>query len=91
MAERNDGGPAFPGQPSYGMPGGVEIAHGQQGMSLRDYFAGQVVGHIAHGLINDHASFKQIEANPAAAVQRVAETSYALADAMLAAREAARG
>jgi hypothetical protein len=63
-AEKTDGGPAFPvdqaGEPRW------------SGMTLRDYFAGQVVAVI----------LKRHPGEPA----RVATTAYEFADAMLAAR-----
>lgn len=62
-----DGGPAFPVSDQ-----GV---HGTFGMSLRDWFAGQVLaGHaLTTHRLQPHA--------------RVAEKAYAIADAMLKARE----
>lgn len=37
--EINDGGPAFPAQPIYRSPHGMEIAQEQSGMTLRQYAA----------------------------------------------------
>jgi len=67
MSEIKDGGPAFPRE-DYQINGG---GLGQQGMSLRDWFAGQALNDACrrHG----HA--------PAAA-----ERAYEIADAMLRAR-----
>lgn len=67
MAEQiNDGGPAFP---THGTMGEVV----QEGMSLRDYFAGQVIGHFA-GM-------------GGGAYVEDAALAYQIADAMLAARK----
>ena len=66
----NDGGPAFPCE-SYGLKNGKETTVPAQGMSLRDYFAGQaLVGMLA----SNSRSW-------------CAEDSYVYADAMLKARE----
>lgn len=71
MSKKPDGGPAFPNMP--------EICHGNEGMSLRDWFAGQaVVGMMA-------AKVAQATSNTAA--QILAKSAYLLADAMLAERE----
>lgn len=74
-----DGGPAFP-IPSDGRTHGTEI-----GMSLRDYFAAKAMaakiqawGHHTH---TDRNEFERCD-------RHVAERAYAVADAMLAAREA---
>jgi hypothetical protein len=66
-----DGGPAFP-RPMVGSDVVGLVDAGAQGMSLRDWFAGQVLASEA------------IEAPP----ERAARNAYAYADAMLAAREA---
>ena len=64
-----DGGPAFPG---------VYREVGLAGMSLRDYFAGQVLsGEAANG---GWDGTKEME-------KRIAEWCYKQADAMIAARE----
>ena len=70
----NDGGPAFPVDDRYHADGRV---HGSNGMTLRDYFAGQSILGLA--LQTD-----TIDSN-------VAQWAYALADAMLAARERKEG
>lgn len=75
MAIKN-GGPAFPRpafSPSFPYQGGE---HGQQeGMSLRDWFAGQAL----QGLLAGNHELTIIS-NP---IPRVAEEAYAYADAML--------
>jgi hypothetical protein len=81
VAER-DGGPAFPrvgegfGNPRYDAPG----------MTLRDWFAGQAMAAALGAFLSDpkgqpDARNKDI----------IAASSYAIADAMLAAREADHG
>ena len=70
-----DGGPAFPTTApleSWGDP--------NKGMSLRDWFAGQV---LAGYLANPRAIIQSIPA------KETARACYQMADAMLAAREAA--
>lgn len=75
MSER-DGGPAFPEAIAVGPAG--DVYPGFSGMSLRDWFAGQALtGLIAH---------------PSAegSVQSITQWAYDYADAMLAARAAAK-
>ncbi len=66
----NTGGPAFPSHGSMG-----EVTH--QGMTLRDYFAGQAL-----------VAVSAMYCNPDAMGRKIAITAYDIADAMLAAREA---
>lgn len=70
--ERKDGGHAFPRAGYYG--GGREY----DGMSLRDWFAGQAL----EGLAAYPGREKEVNGP-----ERFARWSYAIADAMLAARE----
>ncbi|WP_117075316.1 hypothetical protein [Klebsiella pneumoniae] len=69
MSKENNGGPAYPTQ-------------GYEGLTLRDYFAGQAM----QGWL---ASYPESEQHPVATYSenRVAELSYLMADAMLKARE----
>lgn len=78
MNKTNNGGPAFPLQSI-----GPEFAPGYAGMSLRDYFA-------AKAMAGWLASYPPDTLHPASRGKEgdVAEMSYALADAMLRAREA---
>lgn len=78
MSERNDGGPAFPVLEEYAQfndsLGRYEdhyAPHG--GMTLRDYFAAKAMPRVVPDHIYEPAT--------------VAEEAYALADAMLKARE----
>ena len=74
MSNTNTVGPAFP-FPAYTYPNG-EINHGEDGMTLRDYFAGQA-------LVGLLAGRQPSNAYPP---EHIAETSYALAEALLKAR-----
>lgn len=77
MSERDDGGHAFPS--TFGDRGG---------MSLRDYFAGQVIGHLAAAVF-ELGSEKSADTQKAAELMMMTpKTAYELADAMLAARKA---
>ena len=70
---KDNGGPAFPVFPETGA--GHAVAH--QGLSLRDYFAAQVIaGVLAHGIPTDASDRKF-----------VADHAYLFADAMLEARK----
>ena len=70
-AQTKDGGPAFPLQSI-----GPEFTPGYAGMSLRDYFASQIIGHLCVSELRQEKS-----------TQQDAAYAYAVADAMLAARE----
>jgi len=70
-----DGGPAFPESASGPYPNG-EIVLGRPGMSLRDYFAGMALSSMDYGWFGRSTR-----------IQEMASESYAIADAMLAARE----
>lgn len=69
----NDGGSAFPGQPKDAQ--GYPIAPMEYGMSLRDWFAGQALT----GLLPQPAE-------PEYGPLHFAKASYAMADAMIEAR-----
>ena len=87
----NDGGPAFPmpiasynatGQPNQdSVAYAAEVYPGGQGMSLRDWFAGQALA----GLLAQGA--RRAETCRPAEREWYASTSYFIADAMLAQRE----
>jgi hypothetical protein len=73
-AEINDGGPAFP-QAGHTLPSG-NYEWPVEGMSLRDWFAGQALaGLVFH---NDYGARSDDE---------IANGAYAYADAMIAARK----
>lgn len=72
--EKNDGGPAFAAHAISGMDGSACI---QEGMSLRDYMAGQQL-----------IAFRAHPANERIGhLDSVAEYCYAMADAMIRARD----
>ena len=83
MEKVNNGGPAFPREDyqANGYDKGFEKL-GQEGMSLRDYFA-------AKAMAGWLASYPESCTHPIVAgnADEVAKHSYALADAMLKARE----
>ena len=68
----NTGGPAFP------VPSLVHNGHISHGMTLRDYFAAKAMQAITPSFANENIL------NPA---EVIADKAYALADAMLKARE----
>ena len=72
MSERKDGGPAFP------VP---DDASDMPGMSLRDWFAGQVLGGVIAATKSDTREPNETHE------QMFARRAYALADALLAARK----
>lgn len=90
MSTGDDGGLAFPGQPTYQTPHGAIGVTAQNGMTLRDYFAGQAVTGILPVYVA--ASVESIEAVAERVGYKgslfglVAREAYALADAMLAER-----
>lgn len=81
MAGTNDGGPAFPSPgKDFTVPGGpVDGEFSAPGMTLRDYFAGQALAGIL-GAEHDNREYG------VAGYSDIAEQSYSLADAMIAAR-----
>ena len=78
MSERNDGGPAFPER--Y-LPNSESSSY--PGMSLRDWFAGQVVGRCWRAAVRQQDS---ATTHYVAVAQRAAVWAYTMADAMLAER-----
>lgn len=89
----NDGGPAFPRPLS--KLSSDEISHDQEGMTLRDYFAAQAlvcpeVSTPLEFIEQEHSEMSPNQRDAARAYhfKAMAQRSYALADAMLAARRA---
>lgn len=73
----DDGGPAFPHSVQINLsPGQYASASAPDGMSLRDYFAGQALVALAH--------YKNEQSCTGSA-----DLAYAFSDAMIAARKAA--
>ena len=82
----DDGGAAFPLNAPSGTP---DYMPSRDGMSLRDYFAGQVVGHILHSLmVGDTKAFRTVmDAHPGMASHDVvAKFAFLQADVMIARR-----
>lgn len=78
MADRNDGGQAFPS--SFVGPYGTESSKG--GMTLRDWFAGQAL----IGLVSDADNLRKLSVNGKEVAAITARSAYFMADAMLAER-----
>jgi hypothetical protein len=78
----NTGGPAFPSSGTY---------HAYDGMTLRDWFAGQVAGEVYSTILDVEATQKEGHEiwvfDPVATANR----AYAFADAMLLLRDKAKG
>jgi hypothetical protein len=90
MKTTNDGGLAFPRPESRGTSGAITL-HGQNGMTLRDYFAGQALAGITSRSVE---VYKKLEGSGISMseienelTQRLSCAAYIYADAMLAARE----
>lgn len=79
----NDGGPAFPVDDRYHADGRV---YGSNGMTLRDYFAGQAMNGMISGDAQPYISIKE-SADGIVQEDKTASRAYRYADAMLAARE----
>jgi hypothetical protein len=77
MSKINDGGPAFPSTIQY-FPDDKN-ANEEQGMTLRDWFAGQALAGMISGL--------DAKSEGSQAIKPIAAAAYDFADAMLAARE----
>lgn len=81
MSKIEDGGAAFPMLGNVGFSSDWQVDHG---MSLRDHYAGQAMQGLLAGTLAD-GTVKQI----AEYAPTLAQTSFAIADAMLKARAAA--
>ena len=89
----NDGGAAFPRPVSFSEEGGTH--RGTLGMTLRDYFAGQALAQLIKREIRElretHSKFECFGDDESDEIpfhtSYIASESYAIADAMLAARE----
>jgi hypothetical protein len=97
MKPIDDGGPAFPVPQDQPMPGHSDggwasnfVGHPGQGMTLRDYFAAKALpAIIADCTAGDGFSTTEefgTDHGPENQYQTVAQDAYAIADAMLAAR-----
>ena len=76
---KNNGGRAFPVPENMGAYGAYQI--NEQGMSLRDWFAGHALPSVVAAVYAG-----QVEHKDGLSEQRIAEQAYARADAMLAER-----
>jgi hypothetical protein len=84
VSARKDGGPAFPADPNWFDPSTVaEARRIAGGMSLRDYFAAKALP----GLMG--RDWSHMKGQDQAIIEAWARGAYAVADAMLAAREEA--
>ena len=87
MSKINDGGLAFPGKRiekvEYKDCSGPEIEVNYPGMSLRDWLAGMVI----QGLCVSHNPYGDRIVSAEVVRNSMAETSYQIADAMLAERD----
>ena len=87
---KNDGGPAFPFAWPQHLPPREDGVVGADGMTLRDYFAGQAMaGFFAHPDVFAPYAGKgeKPEDRAARMVDSIAVTAYSVADAMLAERD----
>ena len=89
MSMKKNGGPAFP-RPFSDNGGDTHERweSAQEGMSLRDYFAGQIIG----GMMADGSSFATVMKLTKATTEQshaltAAKVAYSIADAMLSARD----
>ena len=75
MTQPNDGGPAFP-------RAGSDCVKAQEGMSLRDWFAGQALAGMGASDL-EHSCIWQRFSDEVPAPDGISELCYMMADAML--------
>ena len=78
----NTGGPAFPG-PYATENGQIEVLWKQQGMTLRDWFAGKAIQPLMVTFLQANNDLL----DPGGWMDGLASDAYSMADAMLRARE----
>jgi hypothetical protein len=83
--QNNDGGPAFPCE-TYGIRNGKETTIPTNGMTLRDYFATKAMA----GMLSSNETDLENTVSCNVAQSNLARAAYAIADIMLAAREASK-
>ncbi len=83
MNTKDTGGPALPRQHAEADANSPAFKLGSEGMTLRDYFAGQVLAGAATGMENLGNATKEKRSK---ALSETAAILYEIADAMLAAR-----
>lgn len=81
--KHNDGGPAFP-CPVFHDPGRVKRADQPQGMTLRDWFAGQALASMS---LNTSGVWPKDGDRAEREIRGAVSAAYLYADAMIAARE----
>ena len=92
--KQDDGGPAFPGTYREGLPTGGSILVQRDGMSLRDWLAGQAMNGIVREAFRymverpdgDSAQHAVMTDAALRVLSEIGTVAYAQADAMLAAR-----
>ena len=87
MSNTNTGGPAFPTN-RVNMNG--EVVPDEEGMTLRDYFAAKAMDRLLelwHRDLSKDGQELRILGNDGGSPVAIAEEAYAMADAMLKARE----
>ena len=82
MSNQNNGGSAFPQHGWTKDPEVLERMRNQGGMTLRDWFAGQVL----QGMAASSLFAEGIQDGRPSCTNPIAESAYAIADAMLKAR-----
>ncbi len=80
MNTKDNGGPAFPGTEHTFYDGVPQVGADHQGMSLRDWFAGQALAGLIANPNRDATRGKK-------GVEPIAQYAYEYADAMLEARK----
>lgn len=89
MAQRNDGGPAFPVDPD--VAGHEALRGSAMGMTLRDYFAGKAMqgfsANPSHASVDFNPEWEGYDGGVPEEFQQTAREAYLMADAMLAERE----
>jgi hypothetical protein len=83
----DDGGPAFPVHSTHAMFNGKVVAIHEQGMSLRDWFAGQAFAGLLANRDLLEGILKQSKKLGLTHDEGAAKAAYEYADAMLAARK----
>lgn len=83
MVQINDGGPAFPLAYTETNEHGVQFPFTHPGMSMRDWFAGQMLNGFGSAFANMVADESVPIENMAKSADGMAVVAYAFADAML--------
>lgn len=89
MGTRDSGGPAFPHPDGHLGHNGDWISHEATGMTLRDYFAGQVLAQLPVKWDAAYSKLDYDDGRPEREAMWSARAAYRMADAMLKARNEA--